>query len=298
MTPARSYRVAFGESLGSTVQRTLDEAPREGREAAVALASFAEDSEYSDLPAQLLATVEHATATEHRRVRSALARARDWIRSRYGLREIIFPEKYLVSARHDVVVTYSSCLALVYFADDPEPLRLDAIARDPRRSHLYRELRRHPGIGLVATRLGPEVLVESRAGRARLDGSRLEVVAGDNPLEPYGSEPYVVRAIFDLVSQPNAGDIVLFGAYDGYDIVSFDDQVGAHGSAGGDQMYPFLITPPELDLSSAVLEDARDIHREVLARYSGTSVAPPAWDGGDTEQTETGGIRRIAPSGG
>jgi hypothetical protein len=28
---------------------------------------------------------------------------------------------------------------------------------------------------------------------------------------------------------------VLFGAYDGYDIVSFDDQVGEHGSAGGDE---------------------------------------------------------------
>jgi len=25
--------------------------------------------------------------------------------------------------------------------------------------------------------------------------------------------------------------------------VSFDDQVGAHGSAGGDQVWPFLIAP-------------------------------------------------------
>ncbi len=50
--------------------------------------------------------------------------------------------------------------------------------------------------------------------------------------------------------------------------MSFDDQVGAHGSAGGDQMYPFLLTPPELPVADARLEDARDIHRVVLSRYA------------------------------
>jgi hypothetical protein len=70
------------------------------------------------------------------------------------------------------------------------------------------------------------------------------------------------------VRQPNAGDIVIFGAYDEYEIVSFDDQVGAHGSAGGDQMYPFLLTPPGLPVADARLEDARDIHRVVLSRYA------------------------------
>ena len=49
-------------------------------------------------------------------VRRAMRRVRDWFRSRYGLREIIFPEKYRVDPRHNVVVTYSSSLALLYFA--------------------------------------------------------------------------------------------------------------------------------------------------------------------------------------
>jgi len=78
----------------------------------------------------------------------------------------------------------------------------------------------------------------------------------------------VTRAVRDLVQQPNAGDIVIFGAYDEYEIVSFDDQVGAHGSAGGDQMYPFLLTPPELPVGHETLEDARDIHRAVMSRYA------------------------------
>jgi hypothetical protein len=113
-----------------------------------------------------------------------------------------------------------------------------------------------------------DVHLESRAGRAVIVGDALEVLERENPLAPYGTEPYVVRAVRDLVLQPNAGDLVLFGAYDGYEIVSFDDQVGAHGSAGGDQMYPFLMTPPALDVAAERLEDARDIHRVIMLRYA------------------------------
>jgi hypothetical protein len=94
------------------------------------------------------------------------------------------------------------------------------------------------------------------------------VLAGSNPLEPYGTESYQLRAIESLVNQPNAGDCVLFGAFNGYEIISFDDQVGAHGSAGGDQVYPFLITPAGLVAADAVIEDARDIHRVVMMKYT------------------------------
>jgi hypothetical protein len=44
--------------------------------------------------------------------------------------------------------------------------------------------------------------------------------------------------------------------------------VGAHGSAGGDQVYPFIIGPTRLGLGDEILEDARDIHRAVLLKYS------------------------------
>ena len=92
-------------------------------------------------------------------------------------------------------------------------------------------------------------------------------------MEPYCTQSYVLSAVEYLVNQHNAGDCVLFGAYDGYDIVSFDDQVGAHGSAGGDQVYPFLITPRWLEASSAVLEDARDIHAAVFLKYVNLAAA-------------------------
>ncbi|HET7584147.1 MAG TPA: alkaline phosphatase family protein [Gemmatimonadaceae bacterium] len=275
MTPAVSYRVRFGESLGTTVARLLAAGPRRGgTPTPTVLTSFAESSEYGGMGALVVDTVAQAS---HRQpsLHRALERVRDWMRSRYGLREIVLPEKYHVNRAQDVVVTYSSCLALVYFADTPAQLGVEEIARVPRRAHLYAELLAHPGIGLVGTRNGSQVFLESRLGRARIVGDALQVESGDNPLAPYGTEPYVVRAVRDLILQPNAGDLVLFGAYDGREIVSFDDQVGAHGSAGGDQMYPFLITPPTLDVAGERLEDARDIHRAIMRRYARPAEPSP-----------------------
>src|SRR3954470_20413418 len=276
MTPALSYRVQYGESLGTTVQAILDETPAH-EEPARALASYAEDTEYSDIGPEVVEAVAQLTPATFG-ARSVVRRFRDWLRSRYGLREIIFTEKYRVDRTNDVVVTYSSCLALVYFADVGHRLSLEEIRADQRWAKLYERLVAHPGIGLVAATSEDGFSLASKRGRATLRDGELEIVSGENPLELFGTEPYVLRAIEALVRQPNAGDCVLFGTYDGYDIVSFDDQVGAHGSAGGDQVYPFLISPERLGLAGEVLEDARDIHRTILARYAAANAenAPPS----------------------
>ncbi len=279
MTPAVSYRVQFQESLGTTVQHMLDaEAKRAGAEPLHALASYAENSEYADTGPRAMESLSQMTAEWPRPVHRGFAGIRDWLRRRYGVRDLFVPEKYRVDERHEVVVTYSSCLALVYFADDDRQLSREDIAGDPRRAYLYAALLSHPGIGLIATRLGEGVHVESRIGRATIVGEALEVTSGINPLEAYGTEPCVVRAVHDLVMQPNAGDLVLFGAYDGYEIISLDDQVGAHGSAGGDQVRPFIITPPEVDLTTAVIEDARDINSVLMSRYARNETAPVGQD--------------------
>jgi hypothetical protein len=271
MTPSVSYRVRFDESLGATVARVLQgELPSRARprEPIHAVESRAGDTEYADVAAQLVETVAQLAPRRSKR-RRALNRFRDWVRRRYGLREIVLPEKFYVDERQQVVTTYSSCLALVYFADESRQLELVDIARDPRRAAVYAALLAHPGIGLICTRQDGAVMLEGRSGRARISGGVLEPLDAENPLAVYGTEPYVVRAIESLVLQSNAGDLVLFGAYDGYEIVSFDDQVGAHGSAGGDQVYPFMIAPPSLGIADAVLEDARDVHRVVMLRYAG-----------------------------
>ena len=264
MTPASSYRVRFGESLGATVQRILDRA----QAGDVALESAAEGSEYADLPARVAETVAGASPPRARNLRRTLLRLGAWLRREYGLREIIFPEKYRVGARQNVVVTYSSPLALVYFADDARRLELADVEGKPARETLLRALVTHPGVGVVLLLDGGDVVAIGKQGRARLREGRITDVEGENPLVVYGLEPAALRATESLVRQPNAGDLVVFGAYDGYEIVSFDDQIGAHGCTGGDQMYPFLMTPAAIDISQATLEDARDIHDAIVSRYA------------------------------
>jgi len=259
MTRSESYRVKFKESLGATVQRFLDDQ---------ALISHSERSEYSDVGAEVIEAVAQSTPPRAVRFRRGLRRARDWFRSRYGLREIIVPEKYRVDEVHDVVVTYSSCLALVYWSADPNRLSLENILSDSKRRALYENLVKHAGIGLVLTLSNDVVHAESMRGTATIRNGRVTVVSGENPVEPYGTESFQLRAIESLVCQPNCGDCVLFGAYDGFEIISFDDQIGAHGSAGGDQVFPFLITPPGLLVGDEIIEDARDIHRVVMLKYN------------------------------
>ena len=267
MTPSISYRVRFSETLGTTVQRILDgDAFRTGEMPIQSLASFAQTSEYASVGARVVDSM--AGVTKSQPVRRTLRRLGNWVRSRYGIRELVLPEKYRVDARHGVVVTYSSCLALLYFADDENRLTLETIAQSARQTALYDALREHPGIGLIAALDSRGVHVQSRSGRARIIDGSVEILDGMNPLEPYGTEPVVVRAIESLVRQPNAGDLVLFGAYDGYEIVSFDDQVGAHGSAGGDQVWPFLIAPSSLGVGAERIDNARDIHRVIMKRYA------------------------------
>ena len=285
MTPSVSYRVRFSETLGTTVQRILDgDAFKTGEMPIQSLASFAQGSEYADVGARVVDSM--AGVTRSRPLGRTLRRLGNWVRSRYGLRELVLPEKYRVDARHQVVVTYSSCLALLYFADDEARLTLEEIARNARHVVLYDALREHAGIGLIAALDARGVHVQSRAGRARIVNGEVTVLEGKNPLEPYGTDPLTVSAVESLVRQPNAGDLVLFGAYDGYEIVSFDDQVGAHGSAGGDQVWPFLIAPKSLGVASARIDNARDIHRVVMSRYvrvPGASVAVTASQGSTTE---------------
>jgi hypothetical protein len=269
MTPSSSYRVKYGETLGTTVQRILDgDALRIGGTPLQAHAVASPTSEYGAMGAQVLETMVQVTPRKHGTTRRSLRKLRDWLRRQYGIRELILPEKYRVQEEHDVVVTYSSDLALLYFTADRERLKLSDIAAERRRAHLYASLLSHPGVGLVATLSGPAVHLESARGRALLVDGNLEVLSGVNPLEPYGLQPMMLRSVEHLVRQPNAGDLVIFGAYDGYEIVSFDDQIGAHGAAGGNQTYPFILGPKALGLEAISLEDAKDVYWELLRQYA------------------------------
>jgi hypothetical protein len=96
-----------------------------------------------------------------------------------------------------------------------------------------------------------------------------EVLDGEDPLEPYTTHRRERAEIARLAQLENAGDIILFGAYDAERnlCICFDDQVGAHGAIGGAQYWPFLLSAPGMIPDGHRIDDPLDLH-ELFLRYS------------------------------
>jgi hypothetical protein len=191
-----------------------------------------------------------------------------WLRKHYRVFPLV-AEVVRPLAEHDLVVTYSSSLAHVYWTEPGHPLTLDQIRHDPERRALYYFLVAHRGIGVVLTRILDGVHAESDRGRAIIAANAdVEVLSGEDPLAVFAPDAVERRAVLHLVRLPNAGDLVLFGAYDpDEDLqVCFDDQVGAHGALGGRQFWPFILSAPDLISDRYPITDPLDLH-PIFARY-------------------------------
>ncbi|MBX6363654.1 MAG: alkaline phosphatase family protein [Gemmatimonadetes bacterium] len=260
-TPSVPYRVRYGETLGDTILAAV----RHGVTAIATVGGYAPSGEGLEL---LVRELEEVSATSSRPARHLGLRLSRWLRSHYKLFPLV-AETVRVSEKDQLVVTYSSSLAHVYWTEPARPLGLAEIRADPQRRALYYFLVAHRGIGPVVTRLLDGAHVETPAGRALLaaDGT-YEVLEGADPLEGYATGDVERRALLDLVRMPNAGDLVLIGAYDPTTdrCVCFDDQVGAHGGLGGRQFWPFLLTAPGVVPEHYEIRDPLDLH-PLLARY-------------------------------
>jgi len=155
----------------------------------------------------------------------------------------LVPETLKIDPEGGVVITYSSSLAHLYITGSPKRLSW----KDVEEAHplLLRFLQRHKGIGFVLTKgdSEDEVCIFHAGGR-------LDLKPGLNPkqtdrefLRPYGMPEYLVEELYRFGRGKLCGDLVLFGALDEEGIACFDDQVGGHGSVGGEQSRPFLILP-------------------------------------------------------
>ena len=196
-----------------------------------------------------------------------------WIRKQYKMFPLL-PEVVKEHERSGIVVTYSSSLAHVYWTESRDPLTLEEIRADPDKRELYYFLVAHKGIGLVITRLQDGAHVETLMGRALIapDGE-LAILEGKDPLVNYATTHVERRAIAHLASLENAGDIMVFGAYDPErDIcICFDDQVGAHGAMGGRQFWPFLMTPPGLVAADTQINDPLDLY-PLFMKYASAGI--------------------------
>lgn len=58
---------------------------------------------------------------------------------------------------------------------------------------------------------------------------------------------------------------MVFGAYDGTKQVNFEDQVGGHGSIGGDQLRPFVLAKKEWRFDTSSVTDSSALYPMLFA---------------------------------
>lgn len=260
-TPSVPYRVRYRETLGDTIEGAAER----GVYTMARSGEYAPPRETVEFLVRELEEVATTSSAPARRAGLGLGR---WLRRHYGVFPLV-AEVVRPLEEHDLVVTYSSSLAHVYWTEPARPLRFEEIRGDPERRALYYFLVAHRGIGVVLTRMLDGVHAESDEGRALVTAhGEVEVLSGSDPLGDYAPGIVERKALLHLVRLQNAGDMVLFGAYDPEkDLqICFDDQVGAHGALGGRQFWPFLLTSPGLVPARYPITDPLDLH-PLFARY-------------------------------
>ena len=259
-TPSKPYRIQFGETLGDSIVG----ASKHGVLVMAGTGDYAPAHE--DVMDFLLDELETVSKDSKMPTPNFGMRLGRWVRKQYKMFPLL-PE--VVREHSGIVVTYSSSLAHVYWADPKEPLTFDEIRGDPDKRALYYFLVAHKGIGVVITRMLDGAHVETLDGRALIEpDGEMTILEGDDPLKNYAETKVARRAIAHIASLQNAGDIILFGAYDPErDIcICFDDQVGAHGAMGGQQFWPFLMHAPGMVDAEYEINDPLDLY-PIFLRY-------------------------------
>lgn len=228
-TPGYPFHNRFGTTLGEAVSAFL----RQSQPATVAAGPL----EFTRIQ---LGYLEEELAAQpgdwrHRLFRSTKNRIQGLIRQ-------LVPETLKVDHQGGVVITYSSSLAHLYLTGEPRRLNWQEI--DAAHPQLLPFLSQHQGIGLVmALAVGGELCFFHPAGHYCLSDEQPPVAQDLEFLRPFGEPEQLLPELRRFGLDEACGDLIIFGAYDGERIACFDDQVGGHGSIGGEQLRPFLILP-------------------------------------------------------
>ncbi len=252
MTESLPFHHVYGQSLGQFIASHGVDPP---------VATELETRPYKDLAT--LQQVEELSAEIGPRTSSATSYLADRA-MRLAMRIGTGPlQAGLVdSPESSVMAIYSSALANVYFTDLPE--RPDREQIELRAPGLLRQLVNHPGIGIVLVRSGLETVALYNGEEVVLD----DATAAEIEFLRIHDEPELVREqLLALSAMPSAGDVLVFGAYDGQTVINFEDHVGAHGGLGGVQMFPFMAAPSDISASFRNISDPTQLHGLFVDRY-------------------------------
>ncbi|MFH1072714.1 MAG: alkaline phosphatase family protein [Nanoarchaeota archaeon] len=152
---------------------------------------------------------------------------------------------------HPYFLEVSDPMANLYFTFTDEKADMSEVERHY--PGFLDTLRSHPGIGFVFGKEGDYVKVISRDGTAYIGtGDADHHFIGERFLRNYGDEFTLTRQLRYFGQMENSGDLIIFGDYSKGNVISFINHFGSHGSAGGEQMHPFFLSPEKHDLSGVI----------------------------------------------
>lgn len=228
-TPGYPFHSRFGATLGDAVSAFL----RQNQQASVASGPL----EFTQAKLGLL---DHELAAHPDGWRYRIYRAvKNSIQTKIGQ---LVPETIKVDIQGGIVITYSSSLAHLYLTGETRRLSWQEV--DVAHPQLLPFLSRHKGIGLILARDAEgQLCFFHAAGMYCLKEGQPAVAKELEFLRPFGNPEQLLPDLKRFGLDEACGDLIIFGGYDGDRIACFDDQIGGHGSIGGEQLRPFLILP-------------------------------------------------------
>ena len=260
-TPGYPFEKRFGATLGDAVSAFL----RQNQEATVSSGPL----EFTGVQLGYLQDELEARpkGMRHRLYRAVMRHLQYRIR-------LMVPETLKIDPEGGVVITYSSSLAHLYFTGRPHRLTWQEIKEN--QPLLLRFLCRHKGIGFVMAKgEGEKICFFHRNGQVQVTPEAPPAAGDLSFLRIYGEPHKLLPELCRFAADDSCGDLILFGVYDGKQIACFDEQVGGHGSVGGEQARPFLILPPGHPLiGREELRGYEFLHRELFRPYVRQATKP------------------------
>lgn len=157
-----------------------------------------------------------------------------------------------------LVLAYLGGLAHIYFKDISWRLEYDEI--EERFPGLVEKIAAAPGIGFILLRDNTHDLIITKDVQFRLNGPRPLPRAIREFLGQFDVPEIVAGQLHKLNSFDRSGDLILFGAFSDHHQINFEDQVGGHGSLGGEQLFPFMLAKREWRFKTDDIVSASDVY--------------------------------------
>lgn len=234
-TPSTPFSYKYGETLSGLIQRATPEDLEISEFNAPQEAELYEAWKYMEELKFLTLNLPRYFYNSFERIRGwALAREPETV-------PFIWKEE-----KEQVFVNDSGPLSQIYFNFKREKISLEEIGN--KYPQLMDSLMEHPGIGVIAG-CSPE-------GKAM-------IMKWDGNLTKHDQELFT-----NLAEAENSGDIIVQGAFDGKEIMNFEDQLSGHGGVGGEQNQPFFIVPPGCSLDLSTIKNPADLYPFFFENYT------------------------------